>query len=101
MVRARSGRGDVNRSLSVAHMRTPDVEAIERQLRLPSFGPFDRDNGLPIEILFQPEIGNSLDRFKAIEIDMGQGKASLIFMDQDKRRTTHATRGGPQSCGQP
>jgi len=73
-------------------MSEPQFNAIERKFTHGSFGPFDGDDSVSIEIFLQAKMRYRLRRFKSVKIGMRQRKPAMIFMDQDKGRATDTTR---------
>ena len=94
LMRVWSCRSEDDGSFSLAAVCEPYFNPIDRQFAHCSFSPFDGDDGSSIEILLQAEMRHGLHRFKSVQIGMRQRKSATIFMDQDKRGATDATRRG-------
>lgn len=70
-----------------------DIEPVRRKTGAPSIGPFDRSDGVTVDVVVEAgvfELGGG----QAVEVGVDQWKASLVFVDQCKCGAAYLRRFG-------
>lgn len=67
-------------------MHQGDLHTIGRQCRAGFLGPLDGNDPAAVKIVGPSEMVKVQDRFRAIQIDMGQREAAAILVDEHKGR---------------
>jgi hypothetical protein len=62
-------------------------------------GPFDRNDGCSGEVILESNSLRVFPRAEPVQIEMGQGKPTAIFMQEDERWTADGIRGRAETCG--
>jgi len=69
------------------HIVYGDKEIILRHYLQPLFCPFNHTDSIAIKVILQPEVGNFLNAIETIEIDVVQGKPTVILSKYDEGGT--------------
>ena len=67
-------------------------QAVVRQDSGSLAGPFDGDNGCSREVILQSDRFHLLRRVQTVKVDMCQGQAAVVFVQQHKSRTADGLR---------
>jgi hypothetical protein len=74
-------------------------EAVVRQDPGSLVGPFDRNDGCSREVILESNSLRVFPRAEPVQIEMGQGKPTAIFMQEDEGWTADGIRGRAETCG--